>query len=503
MKLYNTLTKTVEEILPQQPPIVTVYTCGPTVYDYAHIGHWFNYVRMDMLIRALKADGLQPHWVMNITDVGHLVSDGDEGEDKLEKGARREGKTAWEIAEYYTRDFLHGMQQLNITEPTNIVRATDHIAEQIALIERLASKGYIYIIDDGVYFDTSKFPRYGDFAGLDIEEQRAGARVQINPQKRNEADFALWKFSPSGFKRDMEWWSPWQRPNDDSSETHRVAEPRVVQSNSTQSPASAHLEPVHGSWGFPGWHIECSAMSMKYLGETIDIHTGGIDHIPVHHTNEIAQSEAATGKRFAKYWLHSNHIMIGDEKISKSLGNGIRLQDVLDRGYDAETFRILVLESNYRSQSKFSWDSLAAAKNRLADLRAMAVLRYQPKRTIDKPSFTYSDVAGELKNALTNDLATPAALAYLSDVCRQTAATLLEQSDMQAYGAMLSDIDALLGTNLYQLEDIDPDSKNMIARRDNARASGDWPLSDRLREELAKNGIMLRDTPLGTIWQYA
>ena len=238
MKLYNTLTRSVDEINPQNPPKVTVYTCGPTVYDYAHVGHWFNYVRMDTLIRTLKLSGLDTTWVMNITDVGHLVSDADEGEDKLEKGAKREGKTAWEVAEFYTKDFLECMAKLNILTPDHIPKATDHISEQIELIKSLESKGYTYIISDGVYYDTSKFAEYAKFAQLDLEGQQAGARVNINEEKRNQTDFALWKFSPkhmesdsdmSSKKRDMEWESPW-------------------------------------GVGFPGWHIECSAMSMKYLG---------------------------------------------------------------------------------------------------------------------------------------------------------------------------------------------------------------------------------------------
>ena len=373
MKLYNTLTRQVDEIKQLAPPAVTVYTCGPTVYDYAHIGHWFNYVRMDTLIRVLKANGLRPKWVMNITDVGHLTSDTDEGEDKLEKGARREGKTAWEVAEFYTRDFLEGMKTLNMLRPTHLVKATEHVPEQIALIKKLEGKGYTYVIDDGVYYDTGKFKQYADFAGLDLDEQQAGARVSFNPQKRHASDFALWKFSPAGQQRDMEWDSPWGK-------------------------------------GFPGWHIECSAMSMKYLGPTLDLHTGGIDHVPVHHTNEIAQSEAATGQRFANHWLHSNHVTVDGEKISKSLGNGIRLQDITAKGISPMAVRLHVLESHYRSQSKFSWESLQAAQNRLQDLRAVAALRWQPRAVShDSTTFAFEDVPAELTRLLADDLNTPQA----------------------------------------------------------------------------------------------
>src|SRR5882762_2990968 len=284
MKLYNTPKKQTEEIQPQHAPGVSLYTCGPTVYDYPHIGNWFTFIRYDIFVRTLQQAGFNPQWVMNITDVGHLVSDADEGEDKIEKGARRENKSAWDIANFYTDYFVNGLKRLNITAPAQLPRATDHIQEQIELIQKLEEKGYTYTISDGVYYDTLKFPDYAAFAQLDLSEQEAGKRVQSNPEKRHPSDFALWRFSPKDHKRDMEWDSPWGK-------------------------------------GFPGWHIECSAMSMRYLGETIDIHGGGIDHIPVHHTNEIAQSEAATGKKFVNYWVHHNFLLVDNHKMSKSLQN--------------------------------------------------------------------------------------------------------------------------------------------------------------------------------------
>ncbi len=464
MKLYNTLTRQIEELKPQAAPVVTVYTCGPTVYDYAHIGHWFNYVRMDTLIRALKANGFEPKWVMNITDVGHLTSDGDEGEDKLEKGARREGKTAWEVAEFYTRDFIDGMKALNISDPGHLVKATDHIPEQIDLIKRLEDKGYTYIIDDGVYYDTAKFAHYADFAQLDLDEQQAGARVNFNPQKRNVADFALWKFSPADSRRDMEWDSPWGK-------------------------------------GFPGWHIECSAMSMKYLGPTLDVHTGGIDHVPVHHTNEIAQSEAATGQRFANYWLHSNHVTANGEKISKSLGNGIRLQDIADKGIPPQAVRLHILESHYRSQSKFSWDGLEAAKNRLQDIKAMAVLRWQARPTVgDSATFALEDVPLELKRIVADDLNTPQAMAFLSQITGQLLTVLIETDMVEHFEAMLRGIDELFGLGLMDLPDITESQKRLIADRELARSSQDWTKSDDIRAELASQGVGVRDTPQGSIW---
>jgi cysteinyl-tRNA synthetase len=466
MKLYNTLTRQVEEIQPLKPPAVTVYTCGPTVYDYPHIGNWFTFIRYDLLVRTLQANGLQTKWVMNITDVGHLTSDADEGEDKLEKGAQREGKTAWDVARKYTEYFLHGLERLNIQTPNQLPKATEHIEEQIALIKALEDRGYTYRIDDGIYYDTAKFPGYADFARLDLDALQAGARVSHNPQKHNSSDFALWKFSPTDHTRDMEWDSPW-------------------------------------GTGFPGWHLECSAISMKYLGPTLDIHSGGIDHIPVHHTNEIAQSEAATGKRFANIWLHTNHILIEDEKISKSLGNGITLEDVEARGYDMDTLRLLVLESHYRSQSKFSWDAMAATKNRLQDLRAMAALRHQPVDTVDTDSFSFVDIPDQLRLIMAEDLATPAALAYLSEVCRQVLATLVHPARLEHFNQMLQAVDSLLGTQLYETPDITGAQKQLINERDVARRHKDWQKSDELRDRLVAEGIGLRDHDSHTtVWYY-
>lgn len=464
MKLYNTLTRQVEEIKPIKPPVVTVYTCGPTVYDYAHIGHWFNYVRMDMLIRTLKGNGFKPRWVLNITDVGHLVSDADEGEDKLEKGARREGKSAWDVAKLYTDDFLEGMKLLNISTPDEMPRATQHVKEQIALIKKLELKGYTYVIDDGVYYDTSKFKRYADFGRLDLAEQQSTERVAPNPQKHQAADFALWKFSSKDSQRDMEWDSPWGK-------------------------------------GFPGWHIECSAMSMKYLGDTLDIHTGGIDHIPTHHTNEIAQSEAVTGKPLSNYWLHSNHVLVDNTKISKSLGNGVRLQEIIEKGFSSEVIRLHILESHYRSQSHFSWESLEAARNRLNDLRALAALRWQPRSVAhDAATIAIEDVTGELAAILANDLDTPQALAFLSRASAQFLAVHIEKDMLDHFETMLTGIDDLLGLGLMAVADITDQQKKLVVRREEARAKRDWQRSDKLRKELADQGVGLQDHPHGVIW---
>lgn len=473
MKLYNTLTRSVEELQLQHPPKVTLYTCGPTVYDYPHVGNWFSYLRWDLLVRALKANGLQPEWVMNITDVGHLVSDADEGEDKLEKGARRESKTAWEVADFYTDYFLQGMKRLNMLAPDHLPRATQHIQEQINLIKTLEEKGFTYIISDGVYFDTSKFPHYADFAQLDIDEQQAGARVEYNTEKRGPTDFALWKFSPGSQKRDMEWDSPWGK-------------------------------------GFPGWHIECSAMSMKYLGETLDIHTGGIDHIPVHHTNEIAQSEAATGKRFCNMWLHSNHITVGGEKISKSLNNSIRLEDIEAKGIPLMALRLHVIESHYRSQSKFSWESLEAAHNRLKHWYEVAALAWQvvdsaPADDTAKAAYLKTTDALEhgmtsLQHAVADDLDTPRVVALVDEVFSQVESTLVRPDGLHLLRSFLRHIDEILGLDLALVPDISTEQKQLIADREAAREQKDWARSDDLRSQLTQQGVGVRDTTTGSVW---
>ena len=455
MRLYNTLSRQVEEIKPLNPPEVTVYTCGPTVYDYPHIGNWFTFIRYDLLIRALKHEGYKPKWVMNITDVGHLTSDADEGEDKLANKAQKEGKDAWQIAAFYSDYFNSSLNRLNFIIPWLLPKATEHINEQIEFIKQLEAKGYTYQTSDGIYFDTSKFPSYADFARLDIDEQQAGARVGINPEKRNQTDFALWKFSPHEVQRDMEWDSPWGK-------------------------------------GFPGWHIECSAMCLKYLGETIDIHAGGIDHVPIHHTNEIAQSQSLTGKPLASIWMHTNHIMINDEKISKSLGNAISLEDIEAKGYSLEALRLHVLESSYRSQSKFNWDSLAAATSRLLRYKNLAALRYQAKGK------EYIPLKG-LAESMLDDLNTPLALSKLEQFIDS-----IEGKDIsvQTIEDAVSQIDSLFGLRLSEVKDISSDQKKLIAAREEARSRQDFLRSDELRNNLAEQNIGVKDMPGGPVWFY-
>lgn len=450
MKLYNTLPRSIEEIKPAQPPEITVYSCGPTVYDYPHIGNWFTFIRYDVLIRALKASGLQPKWVINITDVGHLVSDADEGEDKLEKGAKREGKSAWDIANFYTDYFTKSLSKLNITSPDNLPRATEHIDEQIELVKKLESKGFTYKTSDGIYFDTSKLSDYGKLARLDIEHLRAGARVEVNPEKRHPTDFALWKLSPKGKKRDMEWDSPW-------------------------------------GMGFPGWHLECSAMAMKYLGETLDIHAGGIDHIPVHHTNEIAQSEAATGKPFANYWFHSNFVLTDNQKMAKSADNFLTLEDIEKRDIDLMAFRLLVLESHYQTEAHLSWDNLEAAQNRLKHWQAVADLRWQSKKSVPLD-------ASIMNKSVQNNLDTPKVLSIIDNYLAE-----VEKNNAYPDTKTLKNIEALLGINLLR-EDISEKIKTILDERQKARDEKDFKKSDELRDELKEQGIGVRDTDNGQIW---
>ncbi|MDB5164148.1 MAG: Cysteine-tRNA ligase [Candidatus Saccharibacteria bacterium] len=465
MKLYNTATKQLEEVKPIQPPKVSVYSCGPTVYDYPHIGNWFTFIRYDVLVRALKASGFQPDWVMNITDVGHLTSDADEGEDKLEKGAKREGKSAWDIAKFYSDYFVQGLDRLNILRPSHLPKATDHIREQIDLIKTLEQKGYTYQISDGVYYDTSKFPDYGKMAHLDLAHLKEGARIAANPEKKNPVDFALWKFSPSGAKRDMEWDSPWGK-------------------------------------GFPGWHLECSAMSIKYLGETLDIHAGGIDHIPVHHTNEIAQSEAATGKPFANIWVHMNHVTVDAEKIAKSTGNGITLEDIEAKGFSLEALRLLVLQSHYRTQAEFSWETLEAAQNRLKDLYAWADLRHQPN--IDTMPSELDDLFGATRQSMqqdmANDLNAPAALISLGKLVSFMQQIPIPGVEGKYTDEILKFIDDLLGLKLDGRPDISDEQKQLLQERQKARLSEDWSKSDALRATLETQKLGIRDTSYGQQW---
>jgi cysteinyl-tRNA synthetase len=517
--LHNTLTKKTEPFTPLQANKVTLYTCGPTVYNRLHVGNWFGYIMWDILVRTLIANGFIVERVMNITDVGHLVSDEDEGEDKLQKGARREGKTAWEIAEYYSEDFIDGLEKLGLIAPEHIAKATDYIPQQLDLVRSLKERGYTYQISEGIYFDTSRFPTYAEFAGLDLAAQKAGARVEFNPEKRNPSDFALWKFTPAGEERDMEWETPVDLLEESSgSESLNVSpDSHAVRLRSSEarssgdslnSPLQQHKRKL---MGFPGWHLECSAMAMSLLGDTIDIHTGGIDHIPVHHTNEIAQSEAATGKVFAQFWLHNNHLKSEGTKISKSLGNGYTLQDLKARGFTPMDFRMFVLQSQYSNESNFTWENLQAAKNRLHHWRNVAALRHQTHDTLENKidqlnnDHTIMLVAASqaMREALNDDLNTPKALRIVDEAFSKLDGKGLRAIHQHGLTQLLESIDELLGLNLLgSTQDINDETKQLILEREHMREAKKWDSADELRAQLEARHINIRDTESGPIWEY-
>ena len=448
MQLYNSLSRTTEPLHSLKKGKITLYTCGPTVYNYAHIGNLRTYVFEDILKRTLAYSGYKVKHVMNITDVGHLTSDADSGEDKMEKGSAREGKSAWDIAKFYTKAFLHDIEELNIEPPTKLPRATDHIKEQIAIVKTLEKKGFTYTTRDGVYFDTAKLPDYGKLARLDKKNLQAGQRVEMG-DKKNPTDFALWKFSPTGEKRQMEWKSPW-------------------------------------GIGFPGWHIECSAMATKYLGQPFDIHCGGIDHIPVHHTNEIAQSEAAFGKPLANLWMHGEFLLIGDDKMAKSGGNFITLQTIKDKGINPLAYRFFLLQAHYRKQLAFSWEALQAAQTGLERL-------YQAARLLPKKGADSKELTAQFKNHLENDLDTAGALA--------TIWTALHNKTIDLKTLLIFDkvLGLAIKKNLKVVKIILTDTATNLAKeRDAARATKNWSESDRLRKELEALGYTVEDTKDGT-----
>lgn len=465
MKLYSNHSHLIEECDFRKDKPVTLYTCGPTVYDYPHIGNWYTFIRYDVLNRVLKASGYETKWVINITDVGHLVSDSDDGEDKLEKGAKREGKTAWDIARYYGDYFVKALDRLHFSHIYATPKATDFIAEQIDLVKNLEGKGFTYRISDGMYFDTSLFPEYAEFAHLQLDKLEEGARVEVNPEKKNHSDFAVWKFSEPGVKRDMEWDSPWGK-------------------------------------GFPGWHLECSAMIHSVLGEPIDIHGGGIDHIPVHHTNEIAQTVCGYGNELSRYWFHANHIQVDGKKMSKSLGNFYTLEDIENKGFDLEVFRVHVFSGHYRSQSEFSWDVMEATKQRYSNYTAMADRMWQSStaeiNTVQPSEFELSYTL--LLEALQNDMNSPEALSVLDNIANQVNTRGVDTKTCEDLRVFLQKVDDIIGTTFSLKPDITDIQKEIIQSRLMARANKEWQKSDELRDQLAAEGINLKDTSIGTVW---
>ncbi|MGD1971602.1 MAG: cysteine--tRNA ligase, partial [Desulfobacterales bacterium] len=435
---------------------VGLYTCGPTVYNYAHIGNLRTYIFEDILKRVLLYNGYAVNHVMNITDVGHLTGDRDMGEDKMEAGAAREGKSAWDIAEYYTQSFKKDIQHLNILAPDVWVKATDTIPEQIALIETLEEKGYTYQITDGIYFDTSKFKDYTKLSHQDLEALKEGARVERNPEKRNPTDFALWKFSPPGSKRQMEWDSPW-------------------------------------GVGFPGWHLECSAMSMKFLGEQLDIHCGGTDHIDVHHTNEIAQSEAATGKPFFNFWMHGAFLIIqGGKKMAKSEGNFLTLENAfLKNDINPLVYRFASFLTHYRKPMEYSDEGIEAARNGLLHLQNQ--VRQIAAAEADNETSVNAEFKNKFAETLNDDLNMPRAMAIVQEMLKS------KISVAQKYSTIM-DFDRVLGLRLDELaqdQALPAALQKLVDARQQARKEKDFATSDQLRTEIEALGYQVQDTPDG------
>ncbi len=459
MQLYNTESHRKEQFTPQNTAQVTMYCCGPTVYNYAHIGNMRTYIFEDLLDRTLRL-----HWpvkhVMNVTDVGHLVSDADDGEDKMELGAAREGKSAWDIAKFYEEKFFADFDALNCTRPTVISRATEHIKEMIALIKTLEEKGYTYRTSDGIYYDTSKFPRYDALVGRSrLEGLKGGARVEMSEEKKNPTDFALWKFSPKDKKRQMEWDSSW-------------------------------------GVGFPGWHIECSAMAMKYLGNTLDIHCGGIDHVSVHHTNEIAQSEAATGQRYVRFWVHGEFLVLHAGKMSKSGGTFLTVQSLRDKRYDPLDYRYFCLTAHYRTQLEFTFEGLDSARKSLQTLRretARAVAEAAGLSLTGKEK----DAQAKFQAAMEDDLNAPKALAVVWETLRGGELNAAEKVAFLKFADSILALDMFRAPQEAAAESLPEQVEALLQARAAARQAKDYKKSDELRDQLAAAGYRVKDTPQG------
>ena len=469
--LFNTLGREVQVFEPLKPGKAGFYGCGPTVYNYAHIGNLRAYVTHDILVRTLRRLGYEATHVMNITDVGHLSGDNDEGDDKMLKSAEERGKSVLEIADFYTQAFFNDAARLNIKKPDVVCRATEHVEDMIALIRRIEERGLTYAAGGNLYFDISRFPTYGELGRLRLDDLKAGARASVDGNKRNPGDFVLW-FTKSKFENQaLVWDSPWGR-------------------------------------GYPGWHIECSAMSIKYLGEQFDIHAGGIDHIPVHHTNEIAQSEAATGKRpWVKYWIHNEFLVLDRGKMSKSSGSFLTLQSLADLGYDPLDYRYFLLGGHYRSQIQFSPQSMKGARNARKSLeeklRVLAEKAGEIPASPPAGSKAASYVAA-FDKALEDDLSTPRALAEFWGLLRDG-----DVVPAQALAAAL-DMDRVLGLGLEgeirksRGGEEDPEAAEidaLVAERGAAKKAKDFARADRIREELKGRGIILEDRSEGTFWR--
>jgi cysteinyl-tRNA synthetase len=463
LELYNSRTRRQERFEPLEPGHARVYSCGPTVYSPQHIGNLRPYLFADLLRRALSLEGLRVTHVVNITDVGHLTDDADAGEDKMELAARRSGRRASEIAEEITAQWLADRRRLNVADPDVLCRASEHIAEQIEMIRSLEAKGVTYRIEDGLYFDVSKFPRYAELARLDLAQQLGVRRIGDVPGKRHPADFALWKFAKPGVRRQQEWDSPWGR-------------------------------------GFPGWHIECSAMSTKYLGRQFDIHTGGIDHLPVHHTNEIAQSETALGVHpWVTVWMHEEFLDFRGEKMSKSKGNVYLLQDLVEQGILPLSYRYFFLQAHYRKQQTFTDEAIAAADRGYRRLIASTLAVREARGAADEGRC--APWRERFRAALRDDLNAPRALAVAIEMLRDET---LAAADRRA---LLAEFDAFLGLDLLtaelpaELQESEPRIDALVAEREDARRRRDFREADRIRDLLAAEGVTIEDTPRGPRWR--
>lgn len=468
LHFYNTLTRKREEFVPINPKEVTLYTCGPTVYFDAHIGNLKMYIEWDLLTRSLKYLGYGVKRVMNTTDVGQMTSDADYGEDKMMKAVKREREkgrdmSAQDIADLYTELFLHDADSLNIERPTIISPATKHIPEMIALVQKLEEKGFAYRTKHAVYFDVSKFPEYTKLSGQKLDEKEVGVRdeVVVDPEKRHPHDFRLWQLDQESV---MMWDTPWGK-------------------------------------GFPGWHIECSAMAMKYLGDTIDIHTGGVDHIPVHHTNEIAQSEAATGKPFARYWLHGEFLKVDGKKMSKSAGTFYVLKDILERQFDSLDFRYFALEAHYRFPQNFTWESMEAARSARMNLNEQVAVLLTMEHEKPAEDVLAHPLREKFAGFLADDLNVPGALSVAWEVLKS------KELNNATKLALLLDFDQVLGFGLektgtiytkFALDEIE-EMQKLLDDREKAKMSKDWSKADEIRNLLTEKGVRIIDTPHGSV----
>ena len=455
VEIYNTLTRKKDKFVPINSNEVKLYTCGPTVYNFAHIGNLRAYLFMDTLRRTLKYNGYELKHVMNITDVGHLVSDADEGEDKMMKAAKRENKNPFEIADFYTKAFLEDIEKLNIDKPEIIARATKHIDVMEEYVKKIIENGYTYESEDTIYFDTSKLDKYGVLSNRNIEEQKAGARVEFDKSKKNISDFAVWIKAPEN-----------------------------------------HLMKWDTFWGkcYPGWHLECSAMGYKYLGENFDIHTGGIDHIPIHHENEIAQSKGFSGKMPANYWMHNNFLLVNNEKMSKSLNNLYTLEELQEKGYEPLVYKMFNFTSNYRNQINFTFDAMDSAKTALNRLREGYLKHSEGNEKIEENII--KEYEEKFLEAINDDLNMPVAMSIVWEVAKNNK----KSKDFQK---LLLKFDEVLGLNLinYKKEksELPEEIQKLIDERNIARKEKNWNESDRIRDILINKGYIVKDSKEGTI----